>query len=85
VNAAIAIGARLFWKLADIVERAMLGSDRMSPSEISPCPDHVPDVSCCVPCQLSVTVDPADILRSVSPVRSPIGDVPATPSVSIVA
>ena len=43
VKAAIAIGAKLLWKLPAIVERAKLGSLTMSPREISPAP-----VSCVV-------------------------------------
>jgi len=81
VNAAIAIGARLFWKFEDIVSRASCGSERMSPREISPAPDTVSVCSGLDPIPTEVILVP----RSVAPVIRPIGEVPATPSVSMVA
>ena len=82
VNAAIAIGARLLWKLPAIVERASDGSLTISPRLISPAP-----VSCIVfsPEKGFEVVGIADIPRSALPVMKPTGEVPATPSVNIVA
>lgn len=81
VNAAVAIGRRFCWKFALIVERANEGSDIMSPRDISLAPVMVRACSGRDPMPTEVIFMP----RSVSPVIRPIGDVPATPSVSIVA